>query len=160
MYGKMVIPCNYQFSSVNWFSKNLAAVPIGTAGGENAYDGYIDRDGRTVVPFEYDGAEDFHNGFAVVYQDNKCGLTDTDGTLVVPFQYDDIIGNYAEGFLPVATGRYPNWNWSVLSISEDLGPMETGQMKSDAGNDQPLFVAWLDGQLCHNCESAHITHNE
>ena len=81
--------------------------------------GYIDLQGNTLVPFKYDIARSFENGYAKVgYQDDApsddlsgegayyWGLIDTSGKLVIPMDYDDIDYNPSDGsFTADAYGR-------------------------------------------------------
>lgn len=62
--------------------------------------GYIDSNGRTVIPFEYDavwgysalGGEDTpyesFNGYVTLCKDKKFGVMKDDGKIIVPFVYD------------------------------------------------------------------------
>ncbi|MBU7570742.1 MAG: WG repeat-containing protein [Flavobacterium sp.] len=50
--------------------------------------GYVDKTGKTVVPFIYDIADDFKGGIAIVRNHNKCGLIDKTGKVIVPLIYD------------------------------------------------------------------------
>ena len=53
--------------------------------------GFIDKDNNSVIPFVYDYAEEFIDGFAVVGIDDKYGCIDMAGKMVVPCRYDDVL---------------------------------------------------------------------
>src|SRR3989339_1281909 len=45
--------------------------------------GYIDKTGRIIIPFKFDGAGNFSEGLAAVYIKNKRGFIDKTGKLVI-----------------------------------------------------------------------------
>jgi hypothetical protein len=53
---------------------------------KQAADGYMDRKGKTVVPLQFDGTDDFKDGLARVYFDKgeKVGYIDRTGKYVWP----------------------------------------------------------------------------
>lgn len=62
--------------------------------------GFIDKAGKVVIPAEYDGAEDFSEGFAAVQKNGKWGFIDKTGKEITPLQYSDT-GNFCEGMAAV-----------------------------------------------------------
>lgn len=58
--------------------------------------GYINKKGEQVVPFEYDDADDFQNGFARFRQGTKFGVFDSTGAVLVPARYSNL-GRFIEG---------------------------------------------------------------
>lgn len=85
----LLLPCAYEY--IGEFSEGLAlAARDGSCG-------FIDRKGKTVIPFEYEFlpqlAQDggFRNGRARMYKKAKCGFIDTAGKTIVPFDYDDAL---------------------------------------------------------------------
>lgn len=90
--GKIVIkPLTFDFISP--FADSLAAVSIGckvTPRSENAeYDwmtgekwGYIDRNGKIVIPLKFGAAEPFHNGTARVLRDGTWILISKTGKII------------------------------------------------------------------------------
>ncbi len=101
--GNVVI--DYQFDSLAFSDDGkilLAKI-------DNDY-GYIDLEDNTVIPFKYEYAGIFQNGYAEVgYQDDTAsaefsgmgkiyyGMIDTTGELVIPMDYDDIEYNPDDG---------------------------------------------------------------
>lgn len=64
--------------------------------------GYIDKNGKEIIPCTFDGAESFSEGYAVVYKDGKGGVIDKSGKQVVPYKYD-MISDFSEGFAKIET---------------------------------------------------------
>lgn len=65
----------------------------------NGKSGYIDIDGKTVIPFIYDFAFYFFEGLAAVKKDGKWGYINPSGETVIPFIYDEANYFYKESFL-------------------------------------------------------------
>ena len=81
----------------------LIRVWRGTIGVRATY-GYIDREGKEVIPLIYDGAFNFSEGLArVAIEDSgkeKCGYIDTTGKEVIPLIYDGAY-SFSEGLAMV-----------------------------------------------------------
>ncbi|MDR1120865.1 MAG: WG repeat-containing protein [Dysgonamonadaceae bacterium] len=58
--------------------------------------GYIDDEGKEVVPFQYDDAWRFSEGLASVELDGKYGFIDKTGKVVIPIIYE-MVGNFIGG---------------------------------------------------------------
>ena len=56
---------------------------------EDGKAGFIDREGKTVIPGIYDGVSDggFHDGLCCVIKDGLRGYIDRDGKVVIPIEY-------------------------------------------------------------------------
>lgn len=52
--------------------------------------GFIDKDGKLVIPLEYSDADNFNDGLARVMLNGQYGLINTQGEIVLPIVYDDI----------------------------------------------------------------------
>lgn len=74
----------------------------------NGKRGLIDREGRLVVPIQYDGVNDVHNGLAVVYRTEargdstgrkryKWGAVNEKGEVVIPLKYGNLGTEFREG---------------------------------------------------------------
>ena len=52
--------------------------------------GFVDSEGKLVIPYQYDFALDFSDGMALVCDENGwIGYINTKGELVIPYQYDN-----------------------------------------------------------------------
>lgn len=70
-----------KYENLNNFHEGLAAVQ------HNGLWGYIDKEGKEVIPCQYESAEDFNNSRAIVSKGGLYGCIDTKGNEVVPFEY-------------------------------------------------------------------------
>ncbi len=78
----------FKYLNVYRFFNGMVAVDWLKARGE-VYAGYVDKQGREVIPCQYDTAYPFReNGLAYVKQNRKWGIIDRTGAVVVPFQWD------------------------------------------------------------------------
>ena len=62
--------------------------------------GYVDVNGIVIIPYSYDFADDFIDGYAAVCQHNKWGFIDASGKEVIPFEYD-FAWSFINGLAPV-----------------------------------------------------------
>ena len=69
------------------FKEGLAVVLL-DCDGNHKY-GYIDKEGKEVIPFIYDHASSFNEGLARVEKNGKFGYIDKTGKLVIPYQWND-----------------------------------------------------------------------
>ena len=94
---------------VNWrdqqFEERITPVSKLMAYGKAKF-GFIDIGGKTVVDFQYDWAEQFFDGLAMVSKDGKYGYINTNGEEVIPLQFDGA-DHFSEGFAAVeVNGRW------------------------------------------------------
>jgi hypothetical protein len=64
--------------------------------GVNGY-GFIDLNGKEIVPPKYQNVENFSNGMAAVMKGNKWGFINTEGKEVIPCQYKKVELPFTEG---------------------------------------------------------------
>src|SRR6266568_6376956 len=71
--------------------------------------GFIDRTGKVVIPIQFDSANDFHEGLALVIAKAKKLFIDASGRVVITPQFD-IVDDFSEGLAAVNIGqtRIPN----------------------------------------------------
>jgi WG containing repeat len=65
--------------------------------------GYLDLQGKVVIPIVYDEVLSFSEGLAAVERDNKWGYVDHDGRTVIPFTLDEA-GQFGNGLAPAKAG--------------------------------------------------------
>ncbi|MDR3566078.1 MAG: WG repeat-containing protein [Negativicutes bacterium] len=109
--GKVVIRPTYH-RVIYWrdreFEEQITPVSIDAGGGKSKY-GFIDRTGKTVVDFQFDWAEQFFEGLAMVSKDGKHGYVNTAGEVVISLQFD-LADHFAEGLAAVAV----NGRWGFI----------------------------------------------
>lgn len=65
--------------------------------------GFIDKQGRFVIPCRWDWAGNFTDSLAPVKDGDKWGCIDRTGALVIPCRWDEI-GRFTDGIAPVKDG--------------------------------------------------------
>lgn len=79
------------------FSEGLASVAV-----RNLQWGYVDTTGTVVIPLEWDSANAFEDGKAIVSKSGKYGMIDNTGNLVIPLSFDSI-SSFHENLAAVKT---------------------------------------------------------
>ena len=69
---EFVVPCEYEELGYAYYEGYISAMKNGKLG-------YLDESGKVVIPFSYDSASDFSEGFAVVERYGKYGYVDRYG---------------------------------------------------------------------------------
>lgn len=109
--GNVIIQPLYH-CDVNWrdrqFEEKITPVSAVQADGKEKF-GFIDKIGKVIVAFQYDWAEQFFNGLAMVSKDGKYGYVDTDGKVAIPLQYDGA-DHFSEGMAAVEV----NGKWGFI----------------------------------------------
>jgi len=82
------------FSYNEEFHDNLASVL------KDGKWGFVDTNGKIVIPLEYDLTNGFHNKLATVEKNGKWGYIDTTGRVVINIQYD-YVNNFSYGLAAV-----------------------------------------------------------
>ncbi len=86
------------YDYISQFKDGRAKVAKTGSDGSWTY-GYIDRQGKEVIPIKYKEAQDFKNGKAVVkVQDGYYAIIDLNGNILNTFKYA-VVGNIGEGLL-------------------------------------------------------------
>lgn len=130
LYFNSTVVTGMVYSGAGCFSDGKAAFQ------SNGKWGYIDSNGRTVIPFEYDAVCDYNalggndtpyesfGGFVTLCKDKKFGVLKDDGTVAVPFNYDDAT--------PVVGGRMyakTGSKWGILLVDKNAEIEETSTTK-------------------------------
>ena len=109
--GQVVIPPLYR-CDVNWrhrqFEEKITPVSAMQADGKEKF-GFIDKTGQVIVDFQYDWAQQFFEGLAIVFKDGKYGYVDTDGRVAIPLQYEGA-DHFSEGLAAVKV----NGKWGFI----------------------------------------------
>jgi hypothetical protein len=84
--GEIIIPFIFDNSDYCKFSNDLAAIKI------NEKYGFIDSLNHIQIPFEYDKAQDFSEGYSLVKKGNKEFFIDTNGSILKLHKYQIISG--------------------------------------------------------------------
>jgi len=85
-------------------------VPVKSSAGEW---GYQDKSGTYVIPPQFDRAEHFSEGLAVVQLKHKFGYIDSTGRLVIPVKFTQA-APFSEGLALV----YTTWGMNILGAEE------------------------------------------
>lgn len=80
---------------------------------ENGKWGYINQYGELIIPYKFDGADDFYEGLAGVKVDSLWGFIDTTGIIVIKPNYN-LIGIFSEGFCSVGVWAHRKYDISFV----------------------------------------------
>lgn len=80
---------NYPFMDELMVDFELAAKKFYPIKRDNKY-GFIDKEGSEMLPFEFDWADFFSEGIAIVEKDDFVGAINKQGTVIIPFEYSEI----------------------------------------------------------------------
>jgi hypothetical protein len=110
--GKIVIPPKYyQMGRMaeNNFIEGLSSLYIedekSTLHNRTFKHGFIDVNGKEVIPLQYTSVRDFVDGIAIVFNDKKYGFIDKNGKQVTPIKYDNYnqyTNSFSEGLAAVS----------------------------------------------------------
>lgn len=111
-----IIPWAYGVPSLN-YHEGLSEVQQDIREGfEKDYKyGYIDTFGKIDISCEYDAAEHFSEGLALVKKDEKFGYIDIDGNIVIPFEYDKA-SSFSNGLAQVNI----NGKWGTINAAGNI----------------------------------------
>ena len=76
--------------------------------------GYIDRTGKIVITLKFEGANEFHEGLALVTANGKKLFIDTTGRIMIKPDFD-IVDDFSEGLAAVNVGQKRIPNIGVIS---------------------------------------------
>jgi hypothetical protein len=123
---ELVIDCIYDYVeqddyfTYNRFGENDLA-PVC----KNKLFGFINKNGELIIDFQYSGANEFNNGFAVVVNiKNKEGVIDSDNKVIIDFKYDEVHHFNDDLYIVKLNEKYGLVNTEniiVLDIDYDAG---------------------------------------
>ncbi len=58
---------------------------------QNGRYGFINKENEIIIPFQYDGADNFYDSIAIIKQNDKYGAIDKTGKIVIPVVYDLLV---------------------------------------------------------------------
>jgi hypothetical protein len=100
--GNTVIQPRYDQEYSYGFSEGYAGVALGEKWG------YIDKNDKVAIPFEYDWTYPFKNGFAIVKRNNKKSFIDKNGNTLKTIKciiVDTVQGGFKDGLAVVKIGK-------------------------------------------------------
>ena len=90
--------------------------------------GYIDRTGKIIVPLQFDGANEFHEGLALVTSGRQQAFINEAGQVVIKPDFD-IVDDFSEGLAAVNIGQRRIPNIGVISNPGKWGYIDkTGKL--------------------------------
>ncbi len=95
--GAEMIPLK-DYDEVKPFTDGLAAV------GLNEKYGFINQQGKEIIPLKYDHTYSFHDRLAAVTLNGKHGFIDQKGNVIIPLQYDNAY-SFFDGLAPVSLNK-------------------------------------------------------
>jgi hypothetical protein len=106
LFAAAFVCCKAKYDTVNEYSENRAAVQLKDKWG------FIDENGKKVVPLKYDEVNPFQDGLARVQSDGQWGFIDKNGKEVVPLKYDKV-NPFQEGLARVQS----DGKWGFIDAS-------------------------------------------
>src|SRR6266536_3309670 len=86
--------------------------------------GFIDRQGKIVIPIQFDGVNEFHEGLALVTAGKKKMFIDATAKVVINPQFD-IVDDFSEGVAAVNIGQTRIPNIGLISNPGKWGYIDT-----------------------------------
>lgn len=80
--GKYKIKPQYENLQYENFNNGLATFK------KDGLEGAVERNGKVIIPNEFEYIAEFHKGYAVAKKNGKIGLINTEGKTVIPYQYE------------------------------------------------------------------------
>jgi len=106
--GKWIVPFG-RFNRIDDLVNNRIAVKNGHKWG------FIDRDGKIIVPLKYNRVHSFSEGLAVVRIGQKHGCIDVNGNIIIPLMYDEI-GISSQGLMTAQKGD----KWGYINHNNEV----------------------------------------
>jgi hypothetical protein len=102
------------------------------ASGKYLY-GYLDRQGREVIPLRYESASDFKDGRAVVkIKDKQFALIDINGRMIQTYNYN-FVGNLGDGLLAFQKDDKSKFGYIVFRGNIAIQPQFTWALPFEGG---------------------------
>jgi len=101
--------------------------------------GFIDRTGKVVIPLQFDSANDFNEGLALVTSNRKKMFIDATGKTIITPQFD-IVDNFSEGLAPVNIGQKRIPNLGLISDPGKWGYLDRTGLAAVTDGDRGGFI--------------------
>ena len=101
--------------------------------------GFVDEQGKEVIPFKYEAADKFSEGLAAIKLDGKWGGIDEQGKEVIPFIYD-YAGEFSEGLARVLLNK--KWGF-IDKTGQEVVPRKYERTEAFS---EGLAQVWLNGK--------------
>ena len=119
--------------------------------------GFIDKAGKTILPFRYGTVTSFNAGVCAILMDGKWGFIHRDGSVALPATWEKT-GEFAEDLCPVKL----NGKWGLIDLSgklvleptyDAMDSFDNGHLLVTAGKqliylDRSLQPIWRQGMNC------------
>lgn len=123
--GKLLTSKAYSY--IGTYHNGRALFYDTTPQGNSQY-GYLDLQGKEVIPAKYMEATDFVNGKAIVkVKDNDYTLIDTNGNTLVTYPYP-VVGTLSEGLIPFSPQENGKWGYLNEQGQVVITPQFTGAL--------------------------------
>lgn len=125
------------------FHEQLACITKKIGGGRDARyeDGYINKEGKIVIDFQFDFARDFHEGVAFVKLNSKWGLIDKEGKMIINPQFDDV-KDFSQGLAQFKTGN----SWGYINKNGQVSIQAKFKNSSQFEDDLAAFQSQTDSK--------------
>ena len=100
----------------------------------------IDKSGKELTDFIFNGTGDFHNGYCMVAQDGMFGMVNSEGKITVPCKYEEISDCYPEKVVWAWVKSYPSEDIVLVDVRD--GKQLTASSYSST-KDFESGVAWV-----------------
>lgn len=89
---KELLPTDLKINYIGKFHDGLIKIR------KKDLDGYINKEGKEIIPFKYKYAPEFKNGVVTLKENDKYGLLDNTGKIIIPFVHG-FLSNRKDGFI-------------------------------------------------------------
>lgn len=159
MQGKHLITILIVLSCFSCYGQTAERMDLGTKKelypylGANGLYGYADITGNVAIEPQYERAELFYNGVAIVHkEDGETQLVDTDNRVItIPLKYDQLrLHPFSDYTLLESTYQYTNrwrfWEWKFLPDLSFFGSSARNRLFDTAVQRERSALYWLEGQ--------------
>jgi hypothetical protein len=138
LFAAAFVCCKVEYDTVSEYNENRAAVQLKDKWG------FIDENGKEVVPLKYDKVNPYQDGLARVQSNYKWGFIDKNGKEIVPLKYDEV-NPFKDGLARVQS--YGEWGF-VDAIGKEVIPCK--YYKAEDFTDGLAHVEWYGMDMLVN----------